>query len=37
VDHTTVVYLMDKNGQFVNAFNVARKPADAARELQRYM
>ena len=37
VDHTTVVYLMDKNGHFVNAFNVARKPADAARELQRYM
>ncbi len=37
VDHATVVYLMDKNGHFVNAFNVARKPADAARELQRYM
>ncbi len=37
VDHTTVVYLMDKDGHFVNAFNVARKPADAARELQRYM
>ncbi|MGA8169240.1 MAG: SCO family protein [Methylocystis sp.] len=37
VDHTTVVYLMDKNGHFVNSFNVARKPADAARELQRYM
>jgi len=37
VDHTTVVYLMDKNGHFVNAFNVARKPADAARELQRYL
>ncbi len=37
VDHVTVVYLMDKNGRFVNAFNVARKPADAARELQRYL
>ncbi len=37
VDHTTVVYLMDKNGHFVNAFNVGRKPAEAARELQRYL
>ena len=37
VDHTTVVYLMDKNGRFVNAFNVARRPADAARELERYL
>jgi protein SCO1 len=37
VDHTTVVYLMDKTGQFVNAFNVSRKPADAARDLQRYL
>lgn len=37
VDHTTVVYLMDKTGHFVNAFNVARKPAEAARELQRYL
>jgi len=37
VDHTTVVYLMDKNGQFVNAFNVARKPEEAARDLQRYL
>jgi protein SCO1/2 len=37
VDHTTVVYLMDKNGRFVNAFNVARPPAEAARELERYL
>jgi protein SCO1/2 len=37
VDHTTVVYLMDKNGQFVSAFNVARRPNDAARDLQRYL
>jgi protein SCO1/2 len=37
VDHTTVVYLMDKNGRFVSAFNVARQPADAARELERYL
>jgi len=37
VDHTTIVYLMDKNGLFVSAFNVARRPADAARELQRHL
>lgn len=37
VDHTTVVYLMDKNGRFVNAFNVSRKPFAAARELEKYL
>lgn len=37
VDHTTVVYLMDKNGRFVNAFNVSRKPYEAARELEKYL
>jgi protein SCO1/2 len=37
VDHTTVVYLMDKNGRFVSPFNVARRPAEAARELGRYL
>jgi protein SCO1/2 len=37
VDHTTVVYLMDKDGKFVSAFNVGRRPADAARELERYL
>ena len=37
VDHTTVVYLMDKNGRFVSTFNVARKPAEAIRDLERYL
>jgi protein SCO1/2 len=37
VDHTTVVYLMDKSGRFVSPFNVARRPAEAARELGRYL
>jgi protein SCO1/2 len=37
VDHTTVVYLMDKNGRFVSAFNVSRKPAEAARDLERHL
>ncbi|MCQ4188091.1 SCO family protein [Methylocystis suflitae] len=37
VDHTTVVYLMDKKGHFVSPFNVARRPAEAARELERHL
>jgi protein SCO1/2 len=31
------VYLMDKNGRFVSTFNVARRPAEAARELERHL
>ncbi len=37
VDHATAIYLMDKNGHFVSAFNVSRKPAESARELQKYL
>jgi protein SCO1/2 len=37
VDHTSAVYLMDKNGRFVASFNVSRKPEEAARDLQRYL
>lgn len=37
VDHTTVVYLMDKSGRFVSAFNVGRKPEDAAKDLKRHL
>ncbi|QGM98035.1 SCO family protein [Methylocystis parvus] len=37
VDHTTVVYLMDKNGRFVTSFNVGRKPEEAAKDLGRYL
>lgn len=37
VDHSSAVYLMDKNGHFVTAFNVGRKPEEAARDLQRYL
>jgi protein SCO1/2 len=37
VDHTTVVYLMDKKGRFVSAFNVSRKPEEAARDLERFL
>jgi len=37
VDHTTVVYLMDKNGRFVRSFNVSQSPSEAARELGSYL
>lgn len=37
VDHVSAVYLMDKNGRFVSTFNVSRKPAEAARDLQRHL
>jgi protein SCO1/2 len=36
VDHTGVVYLMDKRGKFVSAFNLQRPPQQAARELEGY-
>jgi protein SCO1 len=37
MDHSSVVYLMDKNGSFVEAFNVERSPADAAKDLEKYL
>ena len=37
MDHTAIVYLMDKNGQFVAPFSLKRKPEDAAAELRRYL
>lgn len=37
MDHTAIVYLMDRSGQFVGAFNLERPPADAARELLRHL
>lgn len=36
MDHTALVYLMDRTGKFVAPFNVKRPPADAAAELRRY-
>lgn len=36
MDHTAVVYLMDKNGTFVAPFNSKRAPAESAAELKRY-
>ena len=37
MDHTAIVYLMDKNGQFVAPFSLKRKPDEAAAELRRYL
>jgi protein SCO1/2 len=36
VDHSTLVYLMDKNGRFVAPFNLKRPPEQAAAELRKY-
>lgn len=36
MDHTAVVYLVDKDGRFVKPFNLKRPPEEAAAELRRY-
>jgi protein SCO1/2 len=37
VDHTGIVYLMDRRGRFVRAFDLQRPPRQAARELEAYL
>jgi protein SCO1 len=37
MDHSSIVYLMDKNGAFLEAFNVERAPKDAAQDLERFL
>jgi protein SCO1/2 len=37
MDHTAIVYLMDKEGRFVAPFNIKRNTADAAADLRKYM
>ena len=37
MDHSSIIYLMDKNGAFVEAFNVERAPKDAAKDLERFL
>ena len=37
MDHTAIVYLMDKDGRFVAPFNMKRRPVEAAAELRRYL
>ena len=36
MDHTAIVYLMDKNGAFVAPFSLKRRPEEAAADLRRY-
>jgi len=37
MDHTALIYLMDRDGQFVAPFNLKRTPAEAAVDLKRYL
>jgi protein SCO1/2 len=37
MDHTAVIYLMDRDGQFVAPFNLNRTPQEAAAELKKYL
>ena len=37
MDHTALVYLMDKDGRFVAPFNLKRSTEDAAADLRRYL
>jgi protein SCO1/2 len=37
MDHTALVYLMDRDGKFVAPFNLKQKPEEAAAELKHYL
>jgi protein SCO1 len=37
MDHTAIVYLMDKQGHFVSPFSLKRKPEESAAELRKYL
>ena len=37
MDHSSIVYLMDKAGGFVEALNLDRPPEETAKELERYL
>jgi len=37
MDHSSVIYFMDKTGGFVEALNVDRPPEEAAKEVERYL
>ena len=37
MDHSSVIYLMDKSGAFVEAFNAERPPDEAAKDLERFL
>jgi len=37
MDHTALIYLMDRDGHFVAPFNLKRSPEEAAKDLKRYL
>ncbi len=37
MDHTALIYLMDREGKFVSPFNLKRSPEEAAKDLKRYL
>jgi protein SCO1/2 len=37
LEHTALVYLMDKDGRFIGSFNLERPPAQAAQDLIRHL
>jgi protein SCO1/2 len=37
MDHTALIYLMDRDGRFVSPFNLKRTPEEAADDLKRYL
>jgi protein SCO1 len=37
MDHTALIYLMDKTGRFVAPFNLKRRPEEAAADLKKYL
>src|SRR3954463_14367213 len=37
MDHTALIYLMDREGHFVAPFNLKRTPEEAAKDLKRYL
>jgi protein SCO1 len=37
MDHTALIYLMDRNGKFVAPFNIKRKPEEAVADLKHYL
>ena len=37
MDHTALIYLMDRDGKFVSPFNLKRTPEQAAADLKHYL
>jgi protein SCO1 len=37
MDHTALIYLMDREGKFVSPFNLKRTPQEAAADLKKYL